>query len=70
MGFANDRRSKAMDNDSVNISSAAQASHVAIKLRLQQQAATTALTREAVQALSDVVSAEGFSYDHDLDVSA
>ena len=39
-----------MDNDSVKISSAAQASHVAIKLRLQQQAAATALTREAVQA--------------------
>ena len=70
MGLANDRRSKAMDNEKVNVSSASQVSHVAIKLRLQQQVAATALTREAVQAPSEVSSGGRSSYDHALDVSA
>ena len=70
MGLANDRRSKAMDNEKVNVSSASQAGHVAIKLRLQQQVAATALTREAVQAPVDVNSVGRSSYDRVLDLSA
>lgn len=59
-----------MDNDPVNVSSASQASFVAIKLRLQQQVAATALTREAVQAPPEVSSGGRSSYGHALDVSA
>ena len=60
-----------MDNDPVSTSSAAQrVSSVAIKLRLQQQVAATALTREAVQAPVDSSSAGQASYDRVLDVSA
>ena len=70
MGFANDRRSKAIDNDPVNVSSASQASSVAIKLRLQQQVSATALTREAVHAPVDVNSVGRSSYDRVLDLSA
>jgi hypothetical protein len=70
MSFANDRRSKAMDNDPVNVSSAPQAGSVAIKLRLQQQVAATALTREAVHAPEDVKSVGRSSYDRVLDLSA
>jgi hypothetical protein len=60
-----------MDNDPVSISTAAlQASSVAIKLRLQQQVAATALTREAVQAPVEASSTGQSSYDRVLDVSA
>ena len=60
-----------MDNDPVSTSSAAlQASSVAIRLRLQQQVAATALTREAVQEPVEISSAGQSSYDRVLDVSA
>ena len=59
-----------MENDPVNVSSASQTGSVAIKLRLQQQVAATALTREAVHAPADVNSVGRSSYDRVLDLSA
>jgi hypothetical protein len=68
MGVADDRRSKAMD--SVNASPVVQASHVATKLRLQQQVAAIPLTSDAVQGSSEIPSGGQSSYDGVLDVTA